>query len=77
MNEKVQTMLKAGQGSEAEKLIPQINKLNENSLKCSASLMEKYGADTQLDTKQISSVMSTTCPKIYKEIGSALFEELQ
>ena len=75
MNEKVQTLIKSGKGNEAEKLLDEIGMLQQKGLECSSSLMEKFGADTQVDTKEISSVMSTTCPKIHREIGPALFDE--
>ncbi len=65
LNDKIQSHLKKNQGAAAERLLPQVKTEEENGKKCFGSLLEKYGAETELNSDKLSQNIKNKCPKIH------------
>ena len=73
ISDQVQMLLNNKRASEAELLLPKITQTKRKSQACAASMKDKYGADTAMDTDAVKASMREQCPKILETLGEGLF----
>jgi len=75
LNTEIQSKLKSNEEDEAEDLITKVSSMNEDGKKCTLAMVNKYGANTQINVDQVSAAMKEQCPKILGIVSGYLFEE--
>jgi len=73
VNAEIQSMIKSGENDKAETLIKKVEEVNAEGNQCAGDLIEKYGANTSINTDKISEQMESKCPKIHRLVKEGLF----
>lgn len=74
INDKAQSLLKTGKGSQAEKLISEMGMRNTQAKECTLKLTKDARQDNSLNAAPLEQAIENSCPKIWASVKEVLFE---